>query len=326
MSTQRKSIIGLVILWALLGCLFVGWLKRQDLYDSLRLRNYTPPANIVQLATDTTMNASARHDFYVNHPALESSSVFSNNCSSEGGEQTIVLGCYVPPQRGIHLFDVTDARLAGIEQVTAAHEMLHAAYDRLSPSDKKQVNQWIAEAYAGVTDQRIRETIDAYQKAGADTTDELHSILGTEVRNLPPTLENYYKRYFDNRSKIVDYSDQYESVFTSRKAQVDAFDTQLAGLKKQIDQNQADLTQQNKDLSDSRAQLDQLLAAKKYAEYNAGVSNYNAKVQAYNSLVATTKSLVSQYNDILDQRNAIALEQKQLFQSIDSHSVPQTVQ
>ncbi len=325
MSLHRKRVTGLIILWAIVGLVLVGWLKRENIYDYLRLRNYSAPANIVQLASDTTMNASARKIFYVNHPALESSTTFSGKCGSVG-EQTIVLGCYIPPQRGIHLYDVTDARLAGIEQVTAAHEMLHAAYDRLSTSDKKQVDQWIQEAYAQVTDQRIRDTIDAYQKDGADTTNELHSILGTEVHDLPPALENYYKRYFNDRQKIVAYSDQYESVFTGRKTQVDAFDAQLASLKKQIDQNQASLTQQNKDIADERTQLDQLLAAKQYGQYNAGVNGYNNQVQTYNTLVNATKALVTRYNDILDQRNAIALEQRQLFQSIDSRSVPSTVQ
>lgn len=325
MAVQRKSIISLVILWILIGALLFGWLKRQAIYDALRLRDYSPPNNIVQLANDTTMNNTSRRIFYVNHPAVENNATFTSKCGSEG-EQTIVLGCYLPPQRGIHLYDVTDARLAGVEQVTAAHEMLHAAYDRLGPKDKKYVDQLIETAYAQVTDQRIRETIDAYKKNGADTTNELHSILGTEVRNLPPELENYYKRYFTNRTKIVDYSDRYESVFTSRKNQVDMFDSQLAGLKKQIDTNQADLSQQNKDLTDERSRLDQLLASKQYQAYNEGVSAYNAKVQTYNSLVTSTKTLVNQYNEILDQRNAIALEQRQLFQAIDSRSVPQTVQ
>jgi hypothetical protein len=325
MAMQRKSILSLVILWLILGLAVFGWLKRQDIYDSLRLRNYNPPNNIAQLATDTTMNASARHIFFVNHPAIENSTTFTEKCGSQG-EQTIVLGCYIPPQRGIHLYDVTDARLAGVEQVTAAHEMLHAAYDRLSSQDKKQIDAWIEAAYSQITDQRIRDTITAYKKDGADTSNELHSILGTEVRNLPPELENYYKRYFADRSKIVDYSDRYESVFTSRKVQVDAYDTQLASLKKQIDDNQVALSQQNKELADERSNLDQLLASKQFEAYNNGVASYNKKVQAYNALVTTTKSVVNQYNDILEQRNAIALEQRQLFQAIDSRSVPQTVQ
>lgn len=324
MVSPRRSITGLIVLWVLVGLGLIGWFNRENIYDSFRLRNYTPPNAIAQLATDTTMNASARKIFYVNHPALENSANFQRACGNEG-EQTIVLGCYIPPQRGIHLYDITDARLAGIEQVTAAHELLHAAYDRLNSSDKKEVSALIQQAYAGVTDKRIRTTIDAYQKNGADTTDELHSILGTEVRDLPLALETYYKRYFNERGKIVTYSEQYESVFTSRKAQVDAYDAELAGLKKQIDQNQADLSAQSKSLSDERAQLDSLLAARQYQQYNQGVGAYNARVQSYNALVDATKSQVNQYNDILEKRNAIALEEKQLFQSIDSRSVPDTV-
>ena len=38
--------------------------------------------------------------------------------------KTAVLGCYA--NREISIFNVTDQRLDGIREVTAAHEMLHA--------------------------------------------------------------------------------------------------------------------------------------------------------------------------------------------------------
>src|SRR4051812_21783202 len=95
---KRTSIASLVFIWLIVGVLVFGWFKRQEIYDWARLRNYTPPANIAQLAADTTMNASAERIFYVNHPELENQKTFSSSCGSVG-EQTIVLGCYIPPQR-----------------------------------------------------------------------------------------------------------------------------------------------------------------------------------------------------------------------------------
>jgi hypothetical protein len=115
----------LLVLWlALLGATAYN---RQNIIDWWRLWNYQAPAAIAQLATQDTMTAYARRIFYVNNAALDSKTVFSKQCPNNGGEQTIVLGCYHSNQAGIFLLGVTDPRLNGVEQVTAAHEMLHVA-------------------------------------------------------------------------------------------------------------------------------------------------------------------------------------------------------
>jgi hypothetical protein len=208
----------------------VGFWQRWNIYDKWQLRNYTPSSQVVSLANDASGNDTGRRLFYVNHPQLDTKEEFRKNCTT--GEQTIVLGCFVPFQ-GIFLQNINDERLTGVIQVTAAHEMLHAAYQRLSPSEKKRVGALIDADFANLKDERIKSTIEDYKKAGADITNELHSILATEVRTLSPELENYYKNYFLDRSKVVDFSDKYEAAFTGRKAQVAAYDKQLADIKQQ---------------------------------------------------------------------------------------------
>jgi chromosome segregation ATPase len=296
------------------------WLNRWNIYDSLRLRGYQPPQAITQLATDTTMNDHTRRLFYVYHPALEDKTAFVQSCKL--AEKTIVLGCYVPSQ-GIYLSNITDERLAGVIQVTAAHETLHAAYDRLSDSDKSKVDAMVTSAYSQVTDKRIRETMDAYRKSGADTTNELHSILGTEVRNLPPDLEAYYSRYFKDRKAIVAYSEKYEQAFDERQKAVDSYDQQLATIKGQIDGAEATLASQEATLKTERGRLDALLSAKQYEAYNAGVPGFNAQVAAYNTSVRKIRGLIDQYNDIVNKRNAVALEETELVKAIDSR--PETI-
>lgn len=311
-------LIGLV----LIAVPVVAWLERQNLYDAWRLHDYQAPTSVVQLADETTMNPATRRVFYVQHPELDDRSTFSGHCG--GNEQTIVLGCYIA-FKGIYIFDVQDPRLNGVKEVTAAHELLHAEYDRLSASDKQYVDTLITQAYATVTDQRIKDTIAAYRKAGADTTNELHSILGTEVRNLPPALESYYTRYFTDRERIVSYSEQYEKVFTDTKDQVAQDDTKLASLKDEINVAESSLAAQAQQLTAQHAQLDSLLASRQIAAYNAAVPSFNAAVGDYNNQVATLKHKIDQYNQLVNARNAIALEEQSLVQAIDSRSAPQTV-
>ncbi|MCW1907828.1 MAG: hypothetical protein KIH63_000620 [Candidatus Saccharibacteria bacterium] len=292
-----------------------AWLNRLAIYDWFRLRDYTPPAVIVQLATDTTMKDSARNLFYVQHPSIEGKTTFNEHCPR--GEQTIVLGCYVS-KVGIYIYDVTDARLEGIEQVTAAHELLHAAYERLSKANKDKIGASLKATYQTLGNARITETIEQYQVAGADITNELHSILATEVRNLPPELETYYQRYFTDRSAIVGFSEQYEQAFVALKNQVEAYDQELEALKAQIDANEQNLTAQGAAIEADRARLDSLLAANQVGAYNAAIPAFNAKVRAYNALVNQTKDLINQYNAKLEARNALALEEQALFKAIDS--------
>lgn len=315
MTTYPKKFIKLSLSLFLLSLPVVGWMQRWNLYDYWRLRGYQPPSAIAQLASDTTMKDNTRRTFYAYHPELNDKEVFHLNCKTT--ERTIVLGCYVTG-RGIYLFNVTDERLNGVLQVTAAHETLHAAYDRLSSADKKRIKILIDDAYAKLNDERIKSTIEDYRKNGADITNELHSILATEVRDLSPELEEYYKRYFDNRLKIVSYSDNYEQAFSERKNKIASYDQRLAELKQQIENEEAALSRSEKSLEAERARLDALLAARRYDEYNAGVGNFNAQVSAYNRQVGRIRNLIDQFNRLVAERNALATEENELVKAIDS--------
>lgn len=321
MGLKTKRVVSLGSVLLVIAVPVVLWTQRWNIYDTLRLRGYQPPAQVAQLASDTAMNDKTRRLFYVYHPGLEDKKSFNDHCRSS--EKTIVLGCYVSGT-GIYLYNVTDERLAGVIQVTAAHETLHAAYDRLSLKEKQRVNKLLDQAYAVVTNQRIRDTIEDYRKNGADITNELHSILGTEVRELTPELDQYYTRYFTNRLKIVAYSEKYEQAFNERKQKVEEDDKKLAILKQQIESGEVELNALEQQLQAERARLDAMLANKDYAGYNAGVPGFNARVNAYNAKVRTIRNLIDQYNVLVAERNAIATEESELVKAIDSR--PDTIQ
>lgn len=299
----------------------VGWTQRWNMYDTWRLRGYAPPPGVVELAAQTTMTEPTKRLFYVYYPSLDDKQAFNNHCSSS--EQTIVLGCYVSG-RGIYLFNVTDPRISGIKQVTAAHEMLHAAYERLSNSEKRRVDNLINQEYAKVTDERIRNTIADYQQKGADITNELHSILGTEVRTLQPGLEEYYKRYFTDRLQVVTYSEQYEQVFTARKQQIADADKKLESIKQQIGVAEAELNRLSQQLQGERTRLDNLLANNDNVTYNAAVPGFNARVNTYNARVRAVRSLIDQHNVLVADRNAIVTEEGELVKAIDTR--PDTIE
>lgn len=316
---MRKSKLGSIIFLVLLfGVPAVVFSQRLHIYDWYRLRGYDVPSKVAMLADDTTMVPSMRRIFYVYHPSIEDKSSFNGHCRSD--EKTIVLGCYVN-QQGIYLLSVTDERLNGIEQVTAAHESLHAAYARLNKSQKSSVDTMISAAFAGITDQRIKDNVELYRKQNSSIVpNELHSILGTEVATLPANLETYYKQYFSNRAKIVAYSEQYEQAFTDRKNQVNDYDAQLVSLKQRIDALQASLQKQTIALQSERQRMDGLRTSGQIAAYNEAVPGYNAKIGAYNVDIDALSGLVDKYNDIVIKRNEIANEESELAKAIDSRT------
>ena len=304
-----------------LSVVLVGIWQYQNISDWLALRNYTPPQRIVDLADKTTMNDDMRRLFYINHPELDGKAAFNAHCR-EGGEQTIVLGCFID-SGGIFLLDVQDKRLNGVIEVTSAHEALHAAYDRLSSDERAQVDSMTEQAFANLGDQRVKDVIEQYRKKDASVvSNELHSILGTEVEKLPPELEAYYSQYFEDRSKIVDYLKQYEGAFAEIKNQVGAYDRQLGSLKSSIEANESSLEARNQEIIQERARLDELLSAKKVDEYNNAVPGFNQLVQNYNSLIATTKDLIDRYNSLVEKRNQAATTEQELVQALDSSQLP----
>jgi len=269
------------------------------------------------------MTSYGRKIYYVNHPALQDKTAFRLSCPNNGREQTIVLGCYRSNQNGIFLLQVTDTRLDGVQQVTAAHEMLHGAYDRLSTQERARIDDLLQNYYKhDVHDQRIIDTINAYKKSEPhDVVNEMHSVFGTEIAHLPTELEQYYQRYFSDRQRVVSYAAQYQSEFTSREATVKQDDATLARLKATIDADQADLKDKQAAIN-AQQQLLERLRSTNVSAYNAGVPGYNQSIDAYNVEVDALHDLIAQYNQLVTERNAVAGEEVELTQALDAGATP----
>jgi hypothetical protein len=326
MKSLKQAVLSLLTL-VMLAAPFLIYFKAQALTDWWQLHNYAAPANVSALAAQDTMTKYAAHIFYVNHPDIESNAnQFRSDCNES--EQTIILGCYHGDQDGIFIYDVTDPRLSGVEQVTAAHEMLHAGYDRLSSKDKTYVDGLLQDFYNhGLHDQRVIDTINSYRQTEPnDLVNEMHSVFGTEVPNLPAALESYYSRYFTNRQAVAAFAGTYQGEFTSRSDEIKADDAQLSQMKVQINQEESALDSQLAQINSDRAKLDSLRSSGRTEEYNAGVASFNSEVNSYNAGVQKLKADIAAYNQLVEERNSIAKELASLSQALDTRLTPQTTQ
>lgn len=322
--TVRRR-LGVPVLVLLLVLIVLVVMRPHAISDWFKLRDYQPNQDIVAIVEKTTMTDRARHMFYINHPELQDKADFRNSCPHYD-EQTIVIGCYESGQRGIYVLRVDDQRLEGVEEVTAAHEMLHAAYERLDGRERKRVDGLLQDyADTKLQNERITAALKSYRKSEpGQELNEMHSMFGTEIAGLPSELEAYYSQYFQERTKVVAAANTYQAAFTSRQASIKQYDSQLEDLGNTIKSNTETLNKQGDDIDRLRRQLDAYRIDGNIEAYNEGVEPFNKRVVAYNILLEETRVMINSYNQLVQQRNAIAAQTAELQKAIDSTSLPQS--
>ena len=104
--------------------------NRQQIIDEITLWQYQPSEQIATIASRAKMSDTGKRMFYISKPQIKSANEFNEDCRRvEKGNA--ILGCYNQSSGEIYVYDVTNPELDGVKEVTAAHEMLHAAWARL---------------------------------------------------------------------------------------------------------------------------------------------------------------------------------------------------
>ncbi len=295
------------------------WLKNEEVLDWAASRGYTPTATVRGFVSQTTMTPYAERLFYANRPAVEAKKEFNKNCT-DPSDQVTVLGCFKGDRAGIYIYDVNDERLRGIEEVTAAHEMLHQAYQRLDKAEKTRINGLLQEFHDLKASKGLKQKLDNYETDDpAAILNEMHSIFGTEAAELPAELEQYYAQYFKDRKKVLALYQKYQAEFDERLAKIAEYEAQLEKLGAKIDSNKATLDARNKEIHQRYSEMEADLNAGRVDEYNAAVSSYNAMVESYRRLAIATNRLIDDYNDTLAKRNELAVQERDLENAINSN-------
>lgn len=320
------SLLASLFLIAIIGGSIWVVLNRQYLQDQYMVSQFSPDANILALVKNTKLSTQGTFYFYATHPEVNEAKEFNQGCQKQETGSAI-LGCYTNGR--IFIYDVPDERLNGIEEVTAAHEMLHAAYARLGDEERAKVDRLLETAYAHLKTPELETRMKYYDHAEpGESVNELHSILPTEFRNLGPELEDYYKKYFNNRLVIVGFHEKYQQIFHDLEAQ-------SANLKTQLDQLNETITSKTASYEASRISLE-VEGASLESSYQSldrtnasAVNAYNARVQSYNAQLAYLRAayneitnLVAQYNELVKQYNGVVTSQRELNQKIDSTAPP----
>jgi hypothetical protein len=196
-----------------------SWLfiERQAVVDQMAVWQYQPTEDVAGLADRTNMSDKGRFLYYAAQPELEGSSKFNKDCQRQE-EGNAILGCYRAGR--IFIYDIKDSRLDGIKEVTAAHEMLHVAYERLPVSERSRIDKLLEDEYSRQNNKELNNRMAYYSRTQpGQRSNELHSIIGTEFLSISSELEQYYARYFTNRSRVVEYFNGYSSKFEAIRSE-----------------------------------------------------------------------------------------------------------
>jgi hypothetical protein len=296
--------------------------NRQFIVDQFTVWQYDMPAAVAVLAEDSGMNDHGKFLFEASQPELNDRANFNKNCTMRES-QAIVLGCYAT--RRIYVFDVTDERISGVRIVTAAHEMLHAAYERLGAGERERVGKLLNEQLARTTDQELLDLVKIYEETEpGQELNELHSLFATEVADLIPDLETYYEKYFTDRSKVVAAYAKYHKVFSDLDARAKELEKQLNAKNAEITaataQYQSDVAQLTADINEFNACAGKPNCFASQAAFQRARAALIARQNALTNAADQINAQVEEYNAGVAELNELGIEAKNLNQSIDSHA------
>lgn len=329
MSNQNKArrlhpAISIIFSVLFIGLAMLLVVSKQYIIDLISFNQYKPTQEVSNIIDRAGLNDNGKFLFYASQPSLESTSQFNQHCDRV--EQTVsILGCYKDYR--IYIYDVQEDQLNGINEVTAAHEMLHAAYERLTSKERDDFGRLADVEYDKIKNlESFEDRMQYYNKAEpGQRYNELHSIIGTEIASISPELEKYYQKYFSDRQKVVSLYENYIKVFRQLNDKVQQLSTELNDLVEEINQVVAVY---NQNVQDVNQQIDDFNKRAESGRFSSEAAFYQERALIINQVAALSATRneindkINNYNAILQEYNSIVIKSKKLYNSIDSTLAP----
>lgn len=292
-------------------------------WDPTRMRAYAdqwvvwtepPPAAIEDLAERLALTEDGRRIFFASRPSIESSDDFLAHCPAEG---KVLLGCY---DGQIYVYAVTEERLAGTVEVTAAHELLHAVYDRLGEDERERVDALVASVVAALpetdADVQVVSGYPARQQAG-----EWYARVGSTRRDVPSALEDHLARYFaDGRERVLAYAEGSTAELDGYRARIDELVDELDREIDSLDARAARYDEQFAAYERDFAVLQSRASSGDFASVDEFEAEYAAIQQRWQQLESDRLRLnddIAAYNDKVAELERLDSDYRALFSKLD---------
>ena len=214
------AVFAVVLMWAFYDSTL------SDIWGGL---GYIPSLEAETMRDNLELTPRGKRIFNATRVALEDSDDFNEHCSSYDAEVTL-LGCYVDGR--VYVYNITDAKLKTANQVTTAHELLHAIWERLSDTEQEALKPLLMQVYRANRNW-FDDELEPY--GAEDRTEEIYVRAGTKLAELPEELEAHYARYFRNRAQIVHYYEEYAAPFLELKFELEQLYDQITTMQAEIE-------------------------------------------------------------------------------------------
>lgn len=314
---RARAIVSVVVGTVIIGAVGFGgvWLinNPQPIIDQVTVWQYEPPKVVAGHAARLGLTDHGRFLYYASTPEVRSAGSFAEACPADKSEdegQFGILGCYQSGAKTIFLFDVTDTRLDGSEEVVAAHEMLHAAWDRMSSDERDRLSALLEKEVTRISDDpAFSARMDFYARTEpGQRANELHSIIGTEVPGISKELEEYYAQYFTDRDIVTGLYSSSHAVFVQLQEQSEQLVASMEELRVSTEADYASYSdgyaQLNKDIEQFNRRADDGY----YTSQNSFDRSRNTLVQRrveLDDLFASITAREAQYNEMVTELTSL---------------------
>ena len=283
MNRQRNYVwfVGAMVLTVgLVAVLAWGIVNREWIVDYIQGVSYQPTAEMSTIRDKLKLTDRGKFLFNATRPQLDEKETFNNVCRAATDTEVAVLGCYAGGN--IYIYNIVSSELAGIRELTTAHELLHAVWARMSDEERTTLVEPLTKTFEANQDLLGRE-LDTYDTG--EKQEELYVRAGTEVADLPAELEKHYATVFTDQDLIVQFYNSYIKVFREIEAEMNNLKAEMDTIGAEINTLKAEF-----ELAPTWALYYRINAL--VDEYNARVEKYNADIERYESLNQTINSNV----------------------------------
>lgn len=301
----------------------VIFLNRVWIYDWWRGMSYAEASEMATIRDKLELTERGEFLFRASWPKLSDRDEFNAKCRT-GDEEMAILGCYT--EGDIYVYNIENGELNGIRELTAAHELLHAVWARMSDGEKESLRADLTKVY-GENKEILEEDLDNY--TSEERYEELYVRAGTEVANLPEGLEKHYAEIFEDQDKVVKYYESYIAVFREMEAEMDGWMTRMTELKGLIDTKTAEYEQRVDALNGKIESFNNCARTTgcfgSAWEFNSQRSVLMAEQEALDALYEEINGLVNEHNELVEKYNADVLRGEKLNEVINSNSKPEEI-
>ena len=315
------TITSITLVLLLVAGVAVAYLARQQVIDQLAVWGYETTPVIESYIERSTMTDHGAFLFKASEPQITSDASFNDSCGSNE-EGAGILGCYLPASGTILLYDVTDDRLDGIEEVVASHEMLHAAWDRMSEGERASLEVLLeAEAAKLADDEEFTSRMEFYARSEpGERANELHSIIGTEIAEISPALEEHYAGYFTDRAALVALQVKSNAVFEDNARQSEKLIDTLDTLRTRVDRDYKKYKRGYNTLDDDIAAFNIRAdngSFSSIAEFDSARSALLERQDELDTLFDKIQARIDRYDRTNDKLATLNAEAASLYESIN---------